>query len=65
MLYHFEKGKNATETHKKICAVCGEGAVADQTCQKWFAKFCAGHFSLMMLHGLVDQLKLIVIKSRH
>ena len=24
----------------------GEGAVTDQTCQKWFAKFCAGDFSL-------------------
>ena len=24
----------------------GEGAVIDQTCQKWFAKFHAGDFSL-------------------
>ena len=24
---------------KKICAVYGEGAVTDRTCQKWFAKF--------------------------
>ena len=31
---------------KKICAVYGEGAVADQTCQKWFAKFHAGDFLL-------------------
>ena len=31
---------------KKICAVYEEGAVTDQTCQKWFAKFCAGDFSL-------------------
>ena len=30
----------------KICAVYGEGTVTDQTCQKWFAKFCAGDFSL-------------------
>ena len=46
MLYYFKKGKNATETQKKICAVYGEGAVTDQTCQKWFAKFCAGDFSM-------------------
>ena len=46
MLYYFKKGKNATETHKKICAVYGEGAVTDRTCQKWFAKFRAGGFSL-------------------
>ena len=46
MLYYFKKGKNTTETHKKICAVYGEGAVTDWTCQKWFAKFRAGDFSL-------------------
>ena len=46
MLYYFKKGKNATETQKKICAVYGEGAVTDTTCQKWFAKFHAGDFSL-------------------
>ena len=31
---------------KKICAVYGEGAVTDRMCQKWFAKFHAGDFSL-------------------
>ena len=46
MLYYFKKGKNVTEAHKKICAVYGEGAVTDRMCQKWFAKFCAGDFSL-------------------
>ena len=39
MLYYFQKGKNTTETQKKICAVYGEAAVTDGTCQKWFAKF--------------------------
>ena len=36
MLYYFKKGKIATETQKKICAVYGEGegAVTDRTCQK-------------------------------
>ena len=34
MLSYFKKGKNATETQKKkICAVYGEGAVTDRTCQ--------------------------------
>ena len=46
MLYYFMKGKNATEIQKKTCAVYGEGAVTDETCQKWLAKFCAGDFSL-------------------
>ena len=31
---------------KKICAVYGEDAVTDRTCQKWFAKFHARDFSL-------------------
>ena len=31
---------------KKICAVYGEGAVTEQTCQKWLARFRAGDFSL-------------------
>ena len=26
--------------------MCREGAVTDQMCQKWFAKVCAGDFSL-------------------
>ena len=46
MLYYFRKGKNTTEMQKEICAVYGEGAVTDATCQKWFAKFYAGDFSL-------------------
>ena len=46
MLYYFKKGKNTTETHKKICTVYGEGAVTHQTRQKWAAKFHAGNFSL-------------------
>ena len=29
MFYYFKKGKSATETQKKICAVYGEGAVTD------------------------------------
>ena len=38
VLYYFKKGKNTTETQKKICAVYG-GVVTDRTCQKRFAKF--------------------------
>ena len=29
-----------------ICAGYGEGTVTNQMCQKWFAKFWAGNFSL-------------------
>ena len=46
MLYHFTKGKNATEIKKQICSEYGESTVMDQMCQKWFVRFCAGDFSL-------------------
>ena len=47
VLYYFKKGKNTTETQRKICAVYKEGAVTDRMYQKWFARFChAGDFSL-------------------
>ena len=46
MSYYFKKGKNATETQEKICAVYAEGAVTDWMRQKWFVKFRAGDFSL-------------------
>ena len=39
MICYFKKGKNATETQKKICSVCAEGAITDEMCQKWFVKF--------------------------
>jgi len=42
MLFYFHKGKNVTQTRKKICAVYGEDAVSERVCQNWFAKFRAG-----------------------
>ena len=44
VLYYFKKDKNAPK--KQICALYGEGAVTDRTCQKWFLKFRAGDLSL-------------------
>ena len=46
VLYYFNKGKNTTETHKKICAAYGEGAVTYRMCQKQFEKFRARDFPL-------------------
>ena len=40
------KVKTQLKCKRKIWVVYGEGAVTDQTCQKWFVKFCAGDFSL-------------------
>ena len=38
------KVKTQLKHTKKICAVHGEGAVTDRTCQKWFAEFHAADF---------------------
>ena len=66
MLCYFKKSKTATETHtQKVCAVCGDGAVTDRTCQKWFARFRAGDVSLDDAPGRADQLRLIEIQPRH
>ena len=44
MLCYFKKGK--MKCKKKICAVCAGGAVTDRMCQKCFAKFHTGDFSV-------------------
>ncbi|EFN65190.1 Histone-lysine N-methyltransferase SETMAR, partial [Camponotus floridanus] len=46
LLYYFRKGKNASQAHKKLCAVYGNEALKERQCQNWFAKFCSGDFSL-------------------
>ena len=43
--FHERQEKAAEMEIKIICAVYGEGAVTDRTCQKWFVKFCAEDFS--------------------
>jgi len=45
MLFFYRKGKNATQVANKICAVYGEGAVAERTV-RWFVRFKAGDFNL-------------------
>ena len=63
MLYFIisKKVKVQLKLEKKICAVYREITVTDQTCQKWFADFHAGDFSLDVLQGEVNKLKLIVV----
>ena len=49
---------------KKICAVYGKDAVTDQTCRTWSESFVLEIACWTMPQGRVDQLKLIVIKSK-
>lgn len=46
LLFYFRKGKNAVETHKKICNVYGEDALTERVCQKLFKRFRDGNFDL-------------------
>ena len=43
---YFKKGRKAIKVQRKICEVNTEGAVTDQMCKKWFAKFHPGDLSL-------------------
>ena len=66
MPYYFKKGKNTTEMQKKkVCAVCGEGAVTDGTCQSGLRCFMLEISCWVMLHGRADQLELTVIESTY
>ena len=46
MLFYYRKGKNATQSCKKICSVYGADAVDDSTCRKWFRRFREGNFDV-------------------
>ena len=65
MLYYFKKGKNitVTNTHTQICAVYGELALTDQTCQKWLAKPHAGDFSLDDASQLSRAIAAVAVQS--
>ena len=49
---------------KRIYAVCGESAVTDQMCQKWFAALCAADSRWPTLRAGADQLTLIATEWR-
>jgi len=51
ILFFYRKGKNATQTANKICAINSENTVAERTVRKWFAKFKAGDFNLENQEG--------------
>ena len=73
MLYYFKKGKNAPETptHKRFVQ-CGQTAVTDQMCQKWFVKLPTGGSSLDQAPGFgrpaeveSDQIETITENNQH
>ena len=46
LLHYFNMKKSATESHRILVEVYGEHALAERTCQKWFARFKSGGFCL-------------------
>ena len=46
LLHYFNMKRNATESHRILVEVHGEHALAERTCQKWFARFKSGDFAL-------------------
>ena len=46
LLHYFNMKKTAAESHCILVEVYGEHALAERTCQKWFARFKSGDFGL-------------------
>lgn len=46
LLYEFNRGTNATEAYRNICAVYGPDSVTVRTAQRWFERFREGNFDL-------------------
>ena len=66
MLYDFKKGKNATEMQKKRFVQCMEKVLwLTEHVKSGLQSFVLEISQWTMLHGRVDQLKLIAIESRH
>jgi histone-lysine N-methyltransferase SETMAR len=46
LLYEFNRGPEAAEVARNICAVYEEDPVTERTAQKWFARFKKGNFDM-------------------
>ncbi|CAI9734608.1 Hypothetical predicted protein [Octopus vulgaris] len=46
LLFAFNQGSKAAKAAGDICAVYGEGAIAERTARDWYAKFKNGNFDL-------------------
>ena len=45
-LHYFNMEKTAAESHRILVELYGEHALAERTCQKWFARFKSVNFDL-------------------
>ncbi|GBP26047.1 Histone-lysine N-methyltransferase SETMAR [Eumeta japonica] len=44
--FHYKKGKNTTQSVKKICEIYGPNAVSERILQNWFKCFQSGNFDV-------------------
>ena len=53
LLYYFNMKETATGSHRILVEVYGEHALAERTCQKWFARFKSGDFGLRRARRII------------
>ena len=53
--YHYDKGKNAAQACKKICAIYGEDILSKLAARKWLACFRVGNFDVKDEPRSIDQ----------
>ena len=46
LLHYFNMKKTDEDSHRILVEIYGEHALAERTCQKWFARFKSGDFGL-------------------
>ena len=46
LLFYFWKGKNAVQTHRKLCGVYGDEYLIEHQYQNRFARFRSGNFDV-------------------
>ena len=54
LLFEFNRGAEAEEAARNICAVYGDNAIGERTTRKWFSLFKEDHYTLVTLHVQED-----------
>ena len=65
LLHYFNMKKTAAESHCILVDIYGEHALAERTCQKWFARFKSGDFGLEAKNALGSQKSLKIKNWKH
>ena len=60
-LFIFDQGKNSKEATRVISELYPEDAITKRTCERWFAKFRKGHWSLSRTSRALDAIQFSII----